>query len=348
MKRTSPPHHLKWDSILENGILMLGENDNEAKIRDLVQESLREKYPIFGANDFVFVKVRHKQITNMQLGPSTEYSYQVIKKMAGQGLLYIQVKPGYEFLYEKTGQGFEEETTVEEAAENQSSEQPNVHTSTYQETPENSRQVTTLPEKLVEQINDRNMSDPVEILRFLQNNLVKGRLLDIQALDEDISGETNYICVDRCNILGSTFTELQSVQDYAITFEVDFIGEMAKDFGGPRKEWIRLMNIAIKQRHFDHGLREYLADEYVYVGIMIGVALLQSGQLPTYIPSDILGKILEKTDDSCIANIQKGLNEFGLLHIFKAIPILLHLLHPSDVQLTAKMLLKMLTTKVCS
>ena len=52
--------------------------------------------------------------------------------------------------------------------------------------------------------------------------------------------------MDRENILQSTFAELESITDYRVTFEVDFLGEMAKDYGGPRKEWIALVNKAIK------------------------------------------------------------------------------------------------------
>ena len=59
---------------------------------------------------------------------------------------------------------------------------------------------------------------------------------------------TNYICLDRDNVLQSTFTELESITDYRVTFEVDFLGEMAKDYGGPRKEWITLVNKAIKKK----------------------------------------------------------------------------------------------------
>ena len=34
------------------------------------------------------------------------------------------------------------------------------------------------------------------------------------------------------------------------------------------------MNVATNDKYFDKGLREYLADDYYNVGIMIGVALL--------------------------------------------------------------------------
>ena len=44
------------------------------------------------------------------------------------------------------------------------------------------------------------------------------------------------------------------------------MGEECVDYGGPRKERIRLMNQAIKQKYFDHGLRPLLAEDYFNVG----------------------------------------------------------------------------------
>ena len=77
------------------------------------------------------------------------------------------------------------------------------------------------------------LDDPVEILRFLQKNLVKGRVLDVEDTSETPESETDYICVDRHNVMGSTFSEMEAIQDFHVTFEVDFIGEIAKDLGGP-------------------------------------------------------------------------------------------------------------------
>ena len=67
--------------------------------------------------------------------------------------------------------------------------------------------------------------------------------------------------------------------DFCKTFEVDFMGEEARDLGVPRKEWI-LMDHAMKEKYFANGLREFLADDYFFVGVMIGTALLQNDQLP--------------------------------------------------------------------
>lgn len=89
-------HHLKWDSIFPNGMLVLEECADKTTIRKAVKESLTDKFPLLGVNDFEFVKVRHKAISTLQLGPGTEYNYSVVKKMAGQGLVYLKVKQGFE------------------------------------------------------------------------------------------------------------------------------------------------------------------------------------------------------------------------------------------------------------
>jgi hypothetical protein len=49
------------------------------------------------------------------------------------------------------------------------------------------------------------------------------------------------------------------------------------------KEWIRLMNHAIKEKDFEHGLRPLLSSDYYFVGVMIAVAMLQNGQLPVFL-----------------------------------------------------------------
>ena len=74
----------------------------------------------------------------------------------------------------------------------------------------------------------------------------------------------------------------------AVTFEVDFMEEKVRDFGGPRKEWIRHMNFAIKEKYFDQGLREHISDDYFCVGIMMDIVLLQNGQLTTFLPVNFI------------------------------------------------------------
>lgn len=80
---------IKWDSVVANGIIMATESDLEAVIRSKTRDSLKVSFPLLGPNDFDFVKVRRKQISNMGLALGMEYSYTVIKKLAGQGIKCI-------------------------------------------------------------------------------------------------------------------------------------------------------------------------------------------------------------------------------------------------------------------
>lgn len=62
-------HHIKWDSIIANEIQVLDECADETIIRKAVKESLTAKFPFLGVDDFGFVKVRHKAISTLHLGP---------------------------------------------------------------------------------------------------------------------------------------------------------------------------------------------------------------------------------------------------------------------------------------
>ena len=92
-----------------------------------------------------------------------------------------------------------------------------------------------------------DLADPVEILTFLQNNVVTGRPLEVSSIDSIPEGETTYITVNREDILRRTFDELTYIHNPRNTFQVDFMGEDCIDLGGPRKEWIRLMNQHIRR-----------------------------------------------------------------------------------------------------
>ena len=88
------PYNLRWDSVIASGIILLDETDNEEAIRRAIQSSLQNKYPIIGVNDFDFVKVKRKTVITLEMGEGIAYDYAIIKKMAGQGSLYVKVKQG--------------------------------------------------------------------------------------------------------------------------------------------------------------------------------------------------------------------------------------------------------------
>ena len=192
---------------------------------------------------------------------------------------------------------------------------------------------------------DQGLTDPVEVLKFLQKEIVTGRALEVTSCEETIEGETNYITVDRANILETTISELEYITNYRPTFQVDFMGEECVDQGGPRKEWIRLMNQAIKEKYFDHGLRPLLAQDYYFVGVMMAVALLQNGQLPVFVEESTLQQIVSLGEcfDPCVRQIRHGLEELGMLSALHELPMLVHLLRPqARGKLSVQMLLHIL------
>ena len=285
--------------------------------------------------------------------------------MAGQGLLYV--KEGFECVYGKSSDDSDEILLVSPFSSVNNSDgtdntertvAPLEHTivqtdeiETTNEPGESDMPVNTGTEVnpydcLIDEISAKDCIDPVEILKFLQARLIKGRGLDV--VDEgnvpdpeDPKNCPNYICIDRENVLQTTFAELESIEDFCLIFEVDFIGEVAKDYGGPRKEWIRLVNSTMKEKYFDKGLREFLADDCDYIGVMMGIASLQNGQLPTILLLDIIDSLIQPSTSICVANLQKGLNKFGLIRIFQSKPIFLHLLRPSNACLTARILIQL-------
>ena len=80
--------------------------------------------------------------------------------------------------------------------------------------------------KTVHYCQTHDVHNPVEILRCFQQNIVTGRELEVENAHEPTEGETNYIMVDRSNLLQSSFDELSCLQDYRKTLEVQFYDEV--------------------------------------------------------------------------------------------------------------------------
>ena len=55
----------------------------------------------------------------------------------------------------------------------------------------------------------KELSDSVEVLKYLPKEIVTGRPLEVTSSEDTIEGETNYLTVDRDNILATIFAELQ-------------------------------------------------------------------------------------------------------------------------------------------
>ena len=270
-------------------------------VRRKVVSSLKAQYNLLGPNDFEFVKVTQKIISVLRVGANTEYNYSVVKKLAGQGLLYLRMKEAFSFVSNE-GEGSYSDCGLDQScfhlpdqgATNTITPQANGSTSTItHQTGESSSTITLQtdgsPTTVTHQCtimrerdesthrneNHRNefydkiiqefpssIVEPSEMLRYLQSKILGGQPLDVADDALILIGDTNFIAVDRDNMLQTTFEELRSAKDPRITFQVEFYGEQAQDSGGPRKEWNRLCNQQIKIKYFDHKLNEHLADDY--------------------------------------------------------------------------------------
>ena len=358
---------LKWNSVIADGIIMSNERDGERDIRTKIADSLRRKFPLFGGDDFDFIKVRHKRISQPELQASSEFNYMVVKKLAGQGMLYIRVRPGRSFFVDDADEEQEDdddllkpyydESKDKEQTANKDESESTIHVidlveeGVGKEIEEVQRKALERPlpvyniQPLIEEATKEALINPVEVIRFFQRKLQRGR--DLHILDASVisTGETNYISVDRSRLLETTIAELKYVKDFRLTFEVDFMGELAQDMGGPRLEWIELVNKEMQTKYFEHGLREHLSDEYYYVGIMCCIALLQNGQIPRIFPSEVLDQLFDATaviTSPCIQQLQKGLQELGLLDVFCSFPIIRHIFQPVSQPLAAKRVIQLL------
>ena len=86
--------------------------------------------------------------------------------------------------------------------------------------------VDEVVEKAVEYCRRNDINNPVEILRCLQLNMVTGRALEVEFAHEEKTGETNFILVDRQNLLQTALDEISSLKNFRKTLEVQFYNEV--------------------------------------------------------------------------------------------------------------------------
>ncbi len=86
-----------------------------------------------------------------------------------------------------------------------------------------------------------------------QKNFLRGRPLDPAQETTFIEGRTTEIFVSRLNIYEDDMDEIISEMgscDRSFPLEVTFTGENARDYEGPRREFISIMLREIKERLF--------------------------------------------------------------------------------------------------
>ena len=89
--------------------------------------------------------------------------------------------------------------------------------------------------------------------------------------------------------------------------------QCANDYGGPRKEFFRLVMLSIKEKYFDKGIREHLADDYETVGILMGLSIVQNGTIPQFLDQELMEQIFnEASPQPCILHLRNGLAKLGI------------------------------------
>lgn len=73
-----------------------------------------------------------------------------------------------------------------------------------------------------------NIENPVEILRLYQKKIVCGRSLEVENEGDILTGETNFIVVDRNNILKTGFDEISGLSNLRLCLEVQFYDEVSR------------------------------------------------------------------------------------------------------------------------
>jgi hypothetical protein len=83
----------------------------------------------------------------------------------------------------------------------------------------------------IEDLSNFQINDPIHALRYIQSKIVCGRKLEIEEQDlaTGLTGDANFIVVDRQNILSTGMEEIEALQNLRLTLDVQFYGEVRTD-----------------------------------------------------------------------------------------------------------------------
>lgn len=88
-------------------------------------------------------------------------------------------------------------------------------------------EISELVQQTVEYCRQNEIANPVEILRYYQKVMVLGRPLNVEDQSQAPEGSTNYIMVDRYNLIPTAFNEINALTNLRKTLEVQFYGEVS-------------------------------------------------------------------------------------------------------------------------
>lgn len=86
--------------------------------------------------------------------------------------------------------------------------------------------INSIVNGIVRHCQENQIYSTKEVVRLMQYKVVQGRSLEIENEDVCPEGETNYISVDRLNILDTGMEEIAGLENLFFTLEVQFYGEV--------------------------------------------------------------------------------------------------------------------------
>ena len=183
--------------------------------------------------------------------------------------IYIKLKDGYSFLLDNGSCDGDDVGESSQVVTQKRAVPPSPETSAVNQASDNNRVNTevstdnlgTATAECIRICKERDVSNPTEILKCAQKFILQGHPLGVTSLSQPLDGETNFVCIDRYQVLKSAKEELNDIENPRLTLEVSFYGEAANDAGGPRKEFFRLCLKEIKDKYFGNVLNDLIAEE---------------------------------------------------------------------------------------
>ena len=223
-------------------------------------DAIQLRYPAFTPPDLEFLKANRRKLTRPVNCP--EYSFQQIKLLAGQGCIYVKIRSVFDFVLDSNdgtennandefpvyspGLGSDrpngnEQPSSELTTPTESRSEPEEHGDeviVISVTVQNMNSEGDIKEAVnscIKSCKEGNIQNPIEILRSAQQHIFQGIPLDISSPCQPLEGETNFISINRYDVLISAIEEIKAIENLRLSLEVSFYGEIAGDSGGPRK-----------------------------------------------------------------------------------------------------------------
>jgi len=268
------------ENIVLRGLVTLNSQANELAVRKALCDTIQLKYPAVGCQDIVFVKANKRKLTEPV--NCDEYSFKQVKSPAGQGAIYIKLKDGYSFLLDNGScdgddVGESSQVVTKNIPDNNAERRPvppSPETTVVNQASGNNHLNTavstdnlgTATAECIRFCKERDVSNPIEILKCAQKFILQGCPLDVTSLSQPLEGETNFVCIDQYQVLKLVEEELNDIENPRLTLEVSFHGEATNDARGPRKEFFHLCLKEIKDKYFGNGPNDLIAEESEFVG----------------------------------------------------------------------------------